>query len=218
MGLDSEWGADIKLRGTTDAPEITGRADLVRGGYEFAGRRFELTRGRIAFDGGSPPNPRLDIVAEYQENGFSAHVTVSGTSLRPEIAFTSTPALPEEELLSRLLFGTSITNISAPEALQLGAALASLRGGGGLDPINKLRRAIGLDRLRIIPADPALDRGTAISAGKYIGRKFFAEIVTDGGGYSATQLEFRVTSWLSLLGAVSTVGRESLNLKASKDY
>ncbi|MEY4721280.1 MAG: hypothetical protein RIQ46_1005, partial [Pseudomonadota bacterium] len=107
LGLDSEWSADIRLRGTTRDPAIEGRADLVRGGYDFAGKRFELTRGRIAFTGASPPDPRLDIVAEAAEQGVTARVTVTGTSLKPEIRFSSTPALPEEELLSRLLFGTS---------------------------------------------------------------------------------------------------------------
>ena len=66
---------------------------------------------------------------------------------------------------ARLLFGGSISDLSATDALQLGAALASLRGGGGMDPINKLRSAIGLDRLRIVAADPARDQGTGIAAG-----------------------------------------------------
>lgn len=218
LGIDSEWGANIRIRGTTLAPEIFGRADLVRGGYEFAGKRFEMTRGRISFDGGSPPNPRLDIAAEAQVTGLNARVTVTGTSLAPDVRFSSVPALPEEELLARLLFGDSIANISAPEALQLGAALASLRGGGGLDPLNKLRAAIGLDRLRIVSADAALGRSTGIAVGKNITRRLYAEIITDGRGYSATQLEFRVTSWLSLLASVSTIGRESVNVRVSKDY
>ncbi|MBU6267480.1 MAG: translocation/assembly module TamB domain-containing protein [Sphingomonadales bacterium] len=218
LGIDSEWGADIRLRGTLDAPAIGGAAQLVSGTYEFAGKRFDITRGRLNFDGGSPPDPRLDIAATAAVNGLSATVTVAGTSLKPEISFSSIPAMPEEELLSRLLFGDSITQISAPEALQLGAALASLHGGGGLDPINKLRSAIGLDRLRIVNADPTLNRQTGVAAGKYIGRHFYAEIVTDGRGYSATNLEFRVTNWLSLLGTVSTVGRQSVNAKISKDY
>ena len=218
LGLDSEWSADIGIRGTTAAPTLTGRADLVRGGYEFAGTRFELQRGRIRFVGDTPPNPRLDIVAETNVTGLTARVTVAGTSLKPEITFSSTPALPEEELLARLLFGTSVTDISAPEALQLGAALASLRSGGGLDPINRLRSAIGLDRLRIVSADASLGRGTGLAAGKYLGRRFYAEVVTDGRGYSATQLEFRITNWLSLLGSVSTMGRQSINARVSKDY
>ena len=218
MGLDSEWGANIALRGTTSDMRIGGRADMIRGTYEFAGRSFDLTRGRIAFDATRPPNPQLDIQADSKVDGLTVRVTVKGNAMQPEIAFTSTPALPEEELLARLLFGGSISDLSATDALQLGAALASLRGGGGMDPINKLRSAIGLDRLRIVAADPARDQGTGIAAGKYLSRKLYAEIITDGRGYSATQLEFRVTSWLSLLGSVSTVGRESVLIKASKDY
>ena len=218
LGLDSEWGANIRLRGTTAQPAVFGEAGLVRGGYEFAGKRFEMTRGRIRFDGDSPPDPRLDIAAEAEVTGLTARVSVTGTSLRPEIRFSSVPALPEEELLARLLFGTSIAKISAGEAVQLGAALNALRTGGGLDPINKLRAAIGLDRLRIVGADAAIGRGTGIAAGKYLGRRVYAEIISDGRGYSATQIEFRVTSWLSLLASVSTIGRESANIRVSKDY
>ena len=90
-------------------------------------------------------------------------------------------------MLSRLLFGTSITNLSAPEALQLAAAVASLNNsGGGLDPINAVRAATGLDRLRIVPADITTGQGTAIAAGKYLGRRVYVEVVTDARGYSAT--------------------------------
>ena len=218
LGLDSEWGADLKIRGFTDAPAILGRADLVRGGYEFAGKRFEMTKGIINFDGNSPPDPRLDIAAMAEITGLTATVTVTGTASRSVIAFTSVPSLPEEELLSRLLFGSSITQISAPEAVQIGAALASLRGGGGLDPINKLRSAIGLDRLRIVGADAATGRGTSVAVGKYIGRRLYAEIVSDGRGYNATQLEYRVTRWLSILATVSSIGRQGIDVKVSKDY
>ena len=94
---------------------------------------------------------------------------VAGTGLKPEITFASTPAMPQDELLSRILFGTSITNLSAPEALQLASAVAALQSGSGsLDPINALRKAIGLDRLRIVPADVTTGQKTAIGAGKYI--------------------------------------------------
>lgn len=218
LGLTSDWSADIKLRGTTENPRIVGQADLVRGDYEFAGKRFELTKGRIRFAGETPPDPLLDIAATGDANGVSATISITGTATKPAISFSSTPSLPEEELLSRLLFGSSITDISAPEAVQLAAALASLRGGSGLDPINKLRSAIGLDRLRIVGADPTINRGTAIAVGKYLGKRFYVELVTDGQGYSATSLEFRLTRWLSLLSTISTIGDNSVNLKASKDY
>jgi translocation and assembly module TamB len=91
-------------------------------------------------------------------------------------------------------------------------------GKGGLDPINAVRRVAGLDRLRIVSADPTTGQGTSIAAGKYITRRFYAEIVTDGAGYSATQVEFQVTRWLSVLSSISTLGRQSANLRVSKDY
>lgn len=220
MGLDSEWSADILLRGTTDNPRIGGEARVVprQGFYSFAGVRFDITRGVIDFDENVPIDPRLDIRAETEVQDLSVTVTVRGNASRPEIVFSSNPALPEEELLARMLFGDGITNLSATDALQLGAAVASLRGGGGLDPINRLRESIGLDRLRIVPADPALDRGTAIALGKNFGRRFYAEVITDGRGYNASELEFRITSWLSLLASLNTIGRGSVAAEYSRDY
>jgi translocation and assembly module TamB len=218
MGLASEWQADVHMRGDTTSPQIFGSAEVIRGTYDFAGKRFDLTRGRIRFNGETPIDPQLDIVATGDANDISATISIGGSSQRPQITFASTPVLPEEELLSRILFGSSISQISAPEAVQLASALAALRGGGGLDPINKLRGAIGLDRLRVLSADPTINRGTALAVGKYLGRKFYVELVTDGHGYNATSIEFRLTRWLSLLGTVSTLYDESISLKFSKDY
>jgi translocation and assembly module TamB len=219
LGINSHWTTNLQVGGFADAPRFTGRADLVRGDYDFAGRNFKLDRGVIRFQGESPPDPLLDIHASAQVQGLDASVVVTGTGLKPEITFASTPPLPQDELLSRILFGTSITNLSAPEALQLASAVAALQSGsGGLDPINALRRAIGLDRLRIVPADVATGQKTAIAAGKYITRKIFVEVVTDGQGYSATRIEYQMTRWLSLLSTVSTVGRSSASVRVSKDY
>ena len=218
LGLDSEWGAKIQLRGDLDNPVLIGGADLLRGSYEFSGQTFDLTRGHISFAGENPPDPRLDIAATATVTGLSATVTVRGTSLHPEIAFSSIPPLPEEEVLSRLLFGDSVEKLSATEALQLGAALASLHGGGGLDPIGKVKSLIGLDRLRIVSADPTIPRQAGVAVGKYIGHRLYAEVITDGRQYSATNLEYRITRWLSLLASVSTVGRNGVNARVSHDY
>ena len=174
---------------------------------------------RIRFQGENPPDPLLDIHASAQVQGLDASVIVTGTGLKPEITFASSPPLPQDEFLSRILFGTSITNLSAPEALQLASAVAALQSGSGsLDPINALRRAVGLDRLRVVPADVATGQKTAIAAGKYITRKLFVEVVTDGQGYSATRIEYQMTRWLSLLSTVSTIGRSSASVRVSKDY
>jgi translocation and assembly module TamB len=219
LGLDSEWGIDIALRGTVSDPRIGGTARLVRGDYTFAGTRFDLTRGRILFDVNEPINPRLDVLAETNKNGTNVDIAITGNAQSPSIAFSSDPALPDEEILARLLFGGSVTSLSATDAVQLAAALAALQGGGGgLDPIGQLRRSIGLDQLRIVSADPLTGRGTGIAIGKNITRRVYVELVTDGRGYSATQVEYRITSWLALLGTVSTIGRDSVLAEISRDY
>jgi translocation and assembly module TamB len=219
LGLASEWRADLAIGGSAYTPVLSGRADLLRGDYEFAGRQFAVTRGTIRFQGEDPPDPIVDITAEGDTQGLNASIRVTGTGQRPDIRFASTPTLPEDELLSRLLFGTSITNLSAPEAVQLGAAVASLRGGGnGLNPINALRKAVGLDRLRILPADTITGQRTSIAAGKYLSRRTFVELVTDGQGYSATRAEFQVTRWLSILASISTIGRQTAAVRVSRDY
>jgi translocation and assembly module TamB len=219
LGINSRWSTNLQVGGLADAPRFTGTASLVQGNYDFAGRIFRLDRGIIRFRGETPTDPMLDIHAQAAVQGLEATVTVMGTGLKPEITFASNPPMPQDELLSRILFGTSITNLSAPEALQLASAVAALQSGNGsLDPINALRRAVGLDRLRIVPADVATGQKTALGAGKYITRKLYVEVVTDGAGYSATQVEYQVTRWLSVLSTVSTIGRSSASVRVSKDY
>lgn len=222
MGLESEWQANLKLTGRADAPSIAGRAELVRGSYEFAGRRFELTRGLIRFTGGGgyPPDPIVDIAAEARVEGLTATLRITGTAQQPEIVFGSVPALPEDEVLSRVLFGSSITDLSAPEALQLAGAIASLRGGTGasLDVFNVLRKGIGVDRLRILPGNTTTGRGASVAAGEYLGDRVYVEVATDAQGYTATQIEVELTRSLSILSQVATQGGTSVNLRWSKDY
>ncbi|GAA0674234.1 translocation/assembly module TamB domain-containing protein [Sphingomonas insulae] len=220
MGLESEWEMNLKVGGTSAAPVIAGGLDLVRGTYSFAGKRFEVTRGTIRFRGGQLTDPDINIQASTTVNGITAVIAITGTGQRPQIAFTSTPALPQDEVLSRLLFGTNPENLSATEAIQLASALNSLRGsgGGGLNPLGKLRSATGFDRLRVLGADEASGRGTSLAAGKYLTDDIYVEIVTDARGFTATQLEIALTRALSLLTSTGSAGGSDARLKYSKDY
>lgn len=219
MGLESEWEADMRIGGTSAAPTIAGGLDLVRGTYSFAGKRFEVERGRVRFRGGQMTDPDLDIRATTENDGVTFVINITGTGQRPQIAFTSSPALPQDEVLSRLLFGTSPENLSATEAIQLAAALNSLRGsGGGLNPLGKLRSATGFDRLRVLGADDASGRGTSLAAGKYLTDDIYIEIVTDARGFTATQLTIALTRSLSLLTQAGSFGGSNAQLRYSRDY
>lgn len=219
MGLESEWSARVNIGGTTAAPQVRGNMQVERGTYSFASRRFELTRGDIRFQGSTITNPSVNIAATTTAEGVTAILTVSGTAQKPQIAFSSTPSLPQEEVLARLFFGTNVTNLSATEAIQLAAAVNSLSNpGGGLNPLGQLKAATGIDRLRILGADDTSGRGTSLAAGKYITNNIYIEIITDARGFTATQLEIALSRALSVLSQTSSFGGSSVSVRYSRDY
>ena len=221
MGLESEWSADLRVQGTSATPRLIGEADLIRGTYSFSGQRFDVTHGIISFTGANPPNPRIDIIASSTIQDVTVNIAVSGSAQNPQIAFTSDPALPQDEIMARVLFGGSINQISALQAIQVASSLNALRGGGGgLNPLGKLRSATGLSRLRILGADQTTGRGTAIAAGFYVSRNIYIEIITDARGYTATQIEVALSKALSVLSSVSAQGNNgnNLNVRYRKQY
>lgn len=220
MGLEAEWATDLRVRGTASDPRVTGKLSVVRGTYSFAGRRFDLDEnGEVRFEGGPVNDPQLSLSADTSVEGVTATINIGGHALNPQVTFTSTPTLPQDEVLSRLLFGESITSLSPTQAIQLAAALNSLRGsGGGLNPLGKLRSATGIDRLRILGADKTAGRGTALAAGQYISNDIYVEVITDARGFTATQLEIALSKALHILSQTGSFGGSNVSLRYSKDY
>lgn len=219
MGMESEWSANFNLAGTTSAPDTTGQVRLVRGTLGFAGHSFELENGLITFTGGPTIDPTVSLSATDRIEDVDVSVNVAGRSSNPQIDFSSSPALPDDEILSRVLFGSSIANLSAIQAVQLASSLNSLRGsGGGLNPLGKLRSATGIDRLRILAPDQTSGRGTALAAGHYLTDNIYVELITDARGFTATQLEVSLTKWLSVLSQAGGSGANSVNVRIKKDY
>ncbi|MDA3873476.1 MAG: translocation/assembly module TamB domain-containing protein, partial [Kiritimatiellae bacterium] len=50
-GLDSEWSALIKVKGEGAEPRLSGDLTLIRGRFQFFGKRLQLNRGIVTFDG-----------------------------------------------------------------------------------------------------------------------------------------------------------------------
>lgn len=219
MGLESEWSAKFDVTGTSAAPVVAGEVTLIRGTLGFAGRSFQLSDGKASFTGGTTLDPTINITATDDIDDVTVKVDVTGRATNPQIAFSSEPSLPNDEVLSRILFGSSIANLSALQAVQLASSLNSLRGtGGGLNPLGKLRSATGIDRLRILGPDQTTGRGTAVAAGQYLTDDIYVELITDARGFTATQLEVSVTKWLSVLSQAGGSGVNSLNVRIKKDY
>ncbi|MBH1997759.1 MAG: translocation/assembly module TamB domain-containing protein [Sphingomonadaceae bacterium] len=218
MGLDSEWKTDMRVTGTATKPRVTGKIEVLRGRYSFSGHQFDLEQGVITFNG-DMMNPTLAIRALTKIDTVSAGIAVAGSAQQPDITFVSTPTLPQDEILARILFGNNVANLSATQAIQLAAALNGLRGGsGGLNPMGKLQGASGLDRIGIVGGDEATGRSTSLAVGQHISNNIYVEVITDSKGFTATQLEIALSKTLSLLSKTGTNAGSSANLRYSKDY
>ena len=215
-GLDVELSLDAHVGGSTANPTLTGVARVVRGDYDFAGKRFAFDeRGtvRLATD---PKDIRLDLTASRDDTTLTAAVQIKGTAARPEITLTSTPTLPNDEVLSQVLFGRSASQLTPVEAAQLASALSSLAGGGGFDVIGNLKTFAGLDRLAL--GGGGSTGGVTVSGGKYLTDDVYLEITGGGREGPSAQVEWRINRALSLISKLAGQGDGKLAVRWRKDY
>ncbi|RXF74666.1 translocation/assembly module TamB domain-containing protein [Hansschlegelia zhihuaiae] len=167
MGMTAEAGGEIKIAGTSAEPQPVGKFELRRGRSSITviGKRLNFTRGQIGFAGDL--DPTLDFLAETPAKGITAQVVITGTASSPKIEFTSNPAVPQDEVLSRLLFDKSSGELSPSQAITLAQAVAqySGMGGGGAGPLDGLRKGLGVDTLDIGAGDGG---GFGVGVGRYI--------------------------------------------------
>ncbi|RYF90362.1 MAG: translocation/assembly module TamB, partial [Caulobacteraceae bacterium] len=214
-GLDVEMSLDANVGGTTAKPLLSGTARVVRGEYDFAGKRFEFDdRGSVTLST-DPSKIRLNLTATREDPSVTAVIHVEGTAAKPEIRLTSSPQLPQDEVLSRVLFGSSAAQLSPFEAAQLASALAALAGGGGFDVIGNIRQLAGLDRLTIGGTELT---GVTVAGGKYLTNDVYLELIGGGREGGAVQVEWRVRKNLSIVSRIAGGGESKLSVRWRRDY
>jgi translocation and assembly module TamB len=213
-GLDVELSLNAHVGGTSLAPALSGVARVVRGEYDFAGKRFEFDDDGTVYLSSQLDRIRLDLSATREDASLTAVVKIQGTAAKPEITLTSKPELPSDEVLSQVLFGSSAAQLSPIEAAQLASALASLAGGGGFDVIGNLRSFARLDRLAF--AESAT--GMTVSGGKYVTDDVYLEIIGGGREGPAAQVEWRIRRTLSLVSRIGGQNDAKLSVRWRKDY
>ncbi|MGB1034993.1 MAG: translocation/assembly module TamB domain-containing protein [Primorskyibacter sp.] len=146
-GLDAELGGAVRLRGTTAEVQPDGQFDLVRGRLDILGKRLTLTEAQARLRGGFDPDLRL--VAGFDAQDTAIEIIIEGPVSDLSLSLNATPSLPEDEILAKLLFGRSLSQISAFQAVQMAAAVRTLAGGGGDGILERLRGGLGVDDLDI---------------------------------------------------------------------
>ena len=231
-GLDSEWRGRLRITGTSDAPKIAGSLEQIRGSVDLLGKSFTLTRGTITFDGSGKLDPVLDIVAEVTAADITAQVTIGGTASSPSVTLSSTPPVPQDEILSRVLFNNGVGQLTAAQGVQLAAAAATLAGGGP-GVLDRLRGSLGLDWFNLGsgpsgPATTSFNRkgtssggtsGTALSAGKNIAPGVSVG-VSQGLSPPTSKVTVTIDVWrhVTVQGEAGQSGSTGLGVNYNYDY
>ncbi len=215
-GIDAELGGALRVTGTSLAPNAVGAFAMRRGRLDLVGQRLDFSRGRVSF-AGSLTTPDLDFAAETKAGDVTARVAVTGPADAPQFALTSDPVLPQDEILSRLLFKKAAGGLSPFQALQLAQAVAQLSGGAaGPDVFEQARKGLGLDSLDVSTGSSG---GPALGASRYISDRVSVGVKAGAKpADTAVGVDFDVTRRIKLKGEAGSDGRTSLGVGAEYEW
>ncbi|SHJ44864.1 translocation and assembly module TamB [Roseomonas rosea] len=215
-GLDVEMGGDVRIGGTISEPQANGALRLRRGNLTVLDRRLNFERGVLTFQG-DVASPEIDLLATSRVSATTINVTVTGTPRAPKIEFTSSPELPQDEVLARLIFNRSADRLSPFQIAQLARVLSGAVSGGQEDPVSgvlgRVSRTLGLDRLGI---GTGANGTPGIEAGGYLGQGIYLNV--DPGtstGSPRVGVEIELTPRLKL---ESGAGADSQGLGLTYEY
>jgi len=222
-GVDAELGGELRLQGASTAPQVGGKFEMRRGTISVAGTTLTFTRGRVGFDGTGVTgkiDPTLDFAADSTTGSVTATLAIGGYASMPKITLSSVPELPQDEVLAYLLFKRSAKDLGPFQLAEIAAAVASLTGvGGGVsNPLDSIRKGLGLDRLSVgggaSGTAPSVEAGRYVANGVYVG----AKQGTTGSQTQAT-VQIDITKGLKLQTDVGTgQGGNSVGLTYQFEY
>ena len=208
-GVDADMGGAIHVGGTSTNPLVSGEFSMNRGNYSIAGQTLDFTTGRVRFDGVGVRgrlDPSLDFRAQTVSGGVTAVLAVGGYASSPKIALSSTPTLPQDEVIAHLLFQQSVKQLTALQLASIAQAVASIGGvGEGFNPLGAVRRNLGLDRLSVSSANTAVtgQSQTTVEAGRYVARNVYVGVKQNLSGGTQTQVQVDITRRLKAQATVA---------------
>jgi translocation and assembly module TamB len=224
--LDAELGGEVAIHGTLARPDPVGAFELRRGDFDLAGHRLRFTRGRLDFEGGGIAegtglDPGLDFEARASAAGATAILAVRGSARSPRIELSSEPQLPDNEILSRLLFGNAAGRLSGLQTARLGLAateLAGLQGAAGTEVriLETARTGLRLDRLVL---DQDEQGGVVLEGSRQLSERFqLGARQGQRAGETQGVLRMEVTPQLMLEADVGAGGGSRAGAAFQLDY
>ena len=210
-------GGDLQIRKAPGGePDLVGTVTVVRGFYDFQGRRFEVLRdSQIRFQGIRPTDPALQVDAQRVISGVTAIVNIRGTARQPQVRLSSQPPLDEADVLSLIVFNQPINQLGQGERLNLAERAGGLAVGYLASPLaNSIADALNLDIFEIRPTGDESGR-PSIALGQQIGSRLFVSFKQEFGSedFSLLSFEYRLNDLLRLVSTVTQGSQRSHRLQ-----
>ncbi len=219
--IDSVWGGNLRVRDVPQGISLSGSIEPRRGYVSFIGKKFRFTDGQIDMDGSVPPSPSMArVTAEYSRSDFTARLILNGRLDNPDFRLESSPAMPEDEILSHVLFGRDTSSITPYQAYQIAAAARQLSGGmNGPGFMYQMRQAIGIDTLEWREGDVD-GEASSVAAGKYLTPDLYVEVnrSLDAKGEMGMVAEYEVTKHFSVETSTGPKMRPGIGVNWKNDY
>ena len=212
-GLDTEFGGNLTLTGPVSALSASGAFQMVRGRLDILTQRIAFDRGVVTFAGDL--DPVLDFSGSTRSGDVTITVTVTGRASDPQVTFSSTPELPQDEILARLIFQKGIGELSPLQVARLAAAASELSGGSG-GILSQLRATTGLDDLDIVTDE---EGQTAVAAGRYVTENVYIGVQQGTTSESSrVTIDLDVTKNVKARAGMSAEGESSLGIFFEREY
>lgn len=212
-GLDAEVGGAVRLTGPVTDIQPVGGFELNRGRLSILGQRITFEEGTVTLVGDL--DPFLDFTARTDGEGVTVYVTVTGRVSEPGIGFASTPALPQDEVLSRLLFKRSMGELTPMQLARLAGAAAELAGGSGNSLVDSLREKAGLADLDVVTRE---DGSLAVQAGAYLQDNVYLGVEAGADGNSRVTVNLDLSDDITAKASTGTDGKDSIGIFYETDY
>ncbi len=226
-GLDAVLGGSLHVGGVTTSPQVSGGFTMRRGTFNLAGTTLTFARGKVGFDGAGVTNkinPSLDFEADAPTTSGTASLIVGGFADAPKITLTSSPPLPQDEVLAELLFGRPASQLGPFQYAEIAAALAELSGNSsGINPLDRVRKGLGLDRLSVgggSNTNGSSSSGATLEAGKYVANGVYVG-AKQGTSGAQTQAQVQIDLYKGLKAETDVgtgAGGTSLGLSYQFEY
>jgi autotransporter translocation and assembly factor TamB len=202
---------------------LSGSIETVRGYASYYGKRFTVESGHVTFTGTPELNPMLDVTVTQKVSDYLVSIHVTGRAQQPTLTFSSTPELPQTDIISLLVLGKTTDRLTNNERNSLGDAAQQLVGGVIAGELEKtFGKALGLDTIEISPGERA--GSGSFKVGRYVTQDLFLSLGREFGQDSGTNtgtsvgLEYSLDRHMKVRGSSSDQGATAVDFLWRLDY